>query len=267
MTNDSALAGLETKRRQPAVRNIGVEDLREVLIAGFEDYKAKPSHLLLLVFIYPVVGIFAARLAAGYDILPLIFPLLAGFALIGPVAALGLYELSRRREKGLELSLMDTLDVLRSQSIGAIAILSIIMMAIYFAWLESSQVIYWLFFGSYVPASVGEFFHQIFTTAAGWALIFVGSGVGFVFAVAVLATSAISFPMLLDRDVGVTVAVQTSIRAVVVNPITMAAWGLIVVGILFIGALPLFVGLAVAMPVLGHATWHLYRKLVPRDAG
>jgi uncharacterized membrane protein len=267
MTNEKSLADEKTSRGQPVIRTIGVEDLREVLTAGFEDFKAKPSHIILLIFIYPIVSLFAIRLAAGYDILPLIFPLLAGFALIGPVAAIGLYELSRRREQGLDLSFMHTLDPMRSPSIGAIAILSIIMMVSYFAWLGASQVIYGVFFGSLVPESVEQFARMIFTTRSGWALIFVGSGVGFLFAVAVLAISAISFPMLVDRDVGVVTAVQTSVRAVLANPMTMAKWGFIVASALVLGALPLFVGLAVVMPVLGHSTWHLYRKLVESDAG
>ncbi len=267
MTNDKSLADGRTRPEAPVIRTIGVQDLKEVLIAGLEDFKAKPSHLILLVFIYPIVSLFAIRLAAGYDILPLIFPLLAGFALIGPVAAIGLYELSRRRELGLEISFLHTLDPVRSASIGAIAVLSLALMAVYFAWLGASQVIYRLFFGDLVPESVGQFASQIFTTPSGWAMIFVGTGVGFIFAVAVLAISAISFPMLVDRNVGIATAVQTSVRAVAANPVTMAIWGIIVVGALCLGALPLFVGLAVAMPVLGHSTWHLYRKLVESDVG
>jgi uncharacterized membrane protein len=267
MTSENSFADGKTGRGQPVIRTIGVEDLREVLTKGFEDFKAKPSHLILLIIIYPIVGLFAARLAAGYDILPLIFPLLAGFALIGPVAAIGLYELSRRREQGLDLSFLHTLDPVRSPSIGAIAILSITMMVIYFVWLGASQVIYGLFFDNLVPESIGQFARLVFTTPSGWGMIFVGTGVGFLFAVAVLAIAAISFPMLVDRDVGVMTAVRTSVRAVVANPKTMAIWGIIVVNVLVIGALPLFVGLAVAMPVLGHATWHLYRKLVESDVG
>lgn len=266
-TNENAFVDETRGREQPGIRTIGVQDLIEVLTKGIEDFKAKPSHLVLLVFIYPIVSLFAVRLAAGYDILPLIFPLLAGFALIGPVAAIGLYELSRRRERGLDLSLLHTLDPLRSPSIGAIAMLSVLMMVIYIAWLVASQVIYGLFFGALVPESIGQFAAMIFTTPSGWGLIIVGSGVGFLFAVVVLAISAVSFPMLLDRDVGVVTAVQTSVRAVVANPVTMAIWGMIVVSALFIGALPLFVGLAVVMPVLGHATWHLYRKIVESDVG
>ena len=104
----------------------------------------------------------------------------------------------------------------------------------------------------------------MFTTGAGWALIVVGIGVGFLFAVLVLTISVVSFPMLLDRDVGLFTAVATSVLAVVTNPVPMAVWGLIVAGGLVLGSLPALLGLIVVMPVLGHATWHLYRKVVPR---
>jgi len=121
-------------------------------------------------------------------------------------------------------------------------------------------------FGDAPTASVPDFLRQVFMTPAGWTLIVVGNGVGFLFAVAVLAISIVSFPLLLDRDVGVLVAIRTSVRAVRRNPLIIAAWGLIVAALLVAGSLPFFVGLAVVMPVLGHATWHLYRKAVASDA-
>jgi uncharacterized membrane protein len=113
-----------------------------------------------------------------------------------------------------------------------------------------------------VPVSIAEFARQVFTTSAGWELIFVGCGVGFVFAAVVLTISVVSFPMLLDQNVGAVTAVRTSVRAVLANPTTMAMWGLVVTGGLVIGALPFLVGLAIVLPVLGHSTWHLYRKVV-----
>ena len=106
------------------------------------------------------------------------------------------------------------------------------------------------------------FIHDVLTTSHGWALIIAGNVIGFIFAAVVLSISVVSFPLLLDRDVGAAVAVQTSIRAVLANPLTMALWGLIVALALVIGSIPLFVGLAIVMPVLGHATWHLYRRVV-----
>ncbi|MBI4183878.1 MAG: DUF2189 domain-containing protein [Proteobacteria bacterium] len=264
MPNEMSIADAGASPAQPVIRTIAVADLKDVLARGFADFMLKPSHLIFLVVIYPVVVLFLARLTAGYEILPLLFPLIAGFTLIGPAVAIGLYELSRRREDGLDTSWGHAFDVLRSPSIGAIAALSAVLMAIFVAWLGAAMVIYDMTFGSAPQASIAEFARQVFTTTSGWTLIIVGCGVGFLFAVVSFTISVVSFPLLLDRDVGAVTAVQTSIRAVLANPKPMAAWGLVVAGTLLIGALPFFVGLAVVLPVLGHATWHLYRKLVER---
>ena len=224
-----------------------------------------PSHAVFLCLIYPIVGLILARVTFGYDVLSLLFPLAAGFALIGPFAAMGFYELSRRREQGLPVSWADAFDVLRSRSRGAIAALGALLLAIFVLWIVVAQAIYIANFGNAPAASISDFIRQIFTTPAGWTLIIVGNGVGFLFACVVLTISVVSFPLLLDRDVGAVEAVLTSARAVAANPVTMAIWGLIVAALLVIGSLPFFFGLAVVVPVLGHATWHLYRKVVEPD--
>ena len=262
MANEKAIADADASPAQPIVRTIGTADLRDVLTKGLADFMAHPTHVVFLCVIYPVVGLILARLTFRYEMLPVLFPLIAGFTLIGPLAATGLYELSRRREQGRDVAWWHAFDVLRSPSIRAIATLGVMLMAIFVAWLGAALAIYELIFGSWVPASIAEFARQVFTTSSGWALIIVGCGVGFLFAVVVLTISVVSLPLLLDRDVGAVTAVQTSVRAVLANPKTMAMWGLIVAGALVIGSLPLFVGLAVVMPVLGHSTWHLYRKVV-----
>jgi uncharacterized membrane protein len=249
---------------EPVVRSIGPADLMDALSKGYDDFSAMPSHAVFLCVIYPVIGMLLAAATLGYQFLPLLFPLAAGFALIGPFAAIGLYELSRRREAGAEPEATNALAVMRSPSIGAIVALGLLLMAIFLIWVGTADAIYVHYFSyaSYTPPTIGQFLHDVFMTETGWKMIAVGNGVGFVFAVAVLLVSAVSFPLLLDREVGATVAVLTSVRVVLQNPATMALWGLIVAGLLAIGSLPLFLGLPVVLPVLGHATWHLYRKAV-----
>lgn len=248
----------------PAVCKISVGDLRDVLKRGYDDFQAMPSHAIFLCLIYPIIGIVLGGLTLGYALLWMLFPIVAGFALVGPLAAVGLYELSRRRELGLDVSSSHALDVLRSPSFGAIVVLGIMQLVIYAAWLASAQAIYYWSFGNLTSLSLGEFLRQVFTTQQGWALIAVGNIVGFFFAVVVLTISAVSFPMLVDRPVSATVAAETSIRAVVANPVPMMVWGLIVAVLLALGTLFVLAGLAVVMPILGHATWHLYRKVVER---
>ena len=248
----------------PVVRRIAVADLRDVLAKGFSDFGAYRTDVIFLCLIYPVVGLVLARAAFGADMLPLLFPLASGFALVGPVAAVGLYEMSRRREQGDQITWADAFGVVGSPSFGAIVILGLILGVIFVAWMVVAQVIYDLTLGPQPPVSIEAFVSDVFTTAAGWTMIVVGVGIGFLFAVLVLAISVVSFPLLIDRGVGLGTAIRTSVRAVIVNPVPMAAWGLIVAGSLVVGSIPLFVGLIIVMPVLGHATWHLYRKVVTR---
>jgi uncharacterized membrane protein len=250
---------------QPIIRTIGLSDLHRALQLGWEDFKAVPSHAIILCVIYPVLGLILARAVFGYSVLPLLFPIAAGFALVGPFAALGLYELSRRRERGEEPSAWDALDVLRSPSFGAMLGLGTLLLALFVTWVATAQAIYVAVFGYGGATSFDEFVSRVLTTPQGWWLIGVGCGVGFLFALVALCIAVVSFPLMLDRNAGALEAMVTSLRVVGRNPLTMAAWGLIVAGLLVVGSLPLFLGLTVVIPVLGHATWHLYREAVAID--
>ena len=249
----------------PAVRAIGPADLKDALARGLDDFWAMPTHVIFISLIYPVVGLTLGRAAFGYDVIPLLYPLAAGFALIGPFAAIGLYELSRRRERGLDTSWKHAFDVVHSPSFGPIVALGLLLLVIFGVWLAVAHAIYIANFGYGPEPAPLDFIRQVLTTPAGWTLIVVGNGVGFLFALVVLAISVVSFPLLLDRNVGAMAAAATSVRAVIKNPVTMALWGLFIAGVLVIGSLPFFFGLAVVMPVLGHSTWHLYRKVVEPD--
>lgn len=262
MPHIHVIAGATAEPTHPVIRKLQFDDLRDVLAKGIDDFRAMPSHAVFLCLIYPIVGFFSGGLILGYKLLPLLFPLAAGFALIGPLAAVGLYELSRRREAGEKVHWTDVFNVLHSPSIGAILAVGALLMVILLAWLATAQALYESLFGVLAPASGTQFLYELFTTAHGWKLIIYGNAIGLLFAIAALVVGAVSFPLLLDRDVGAAVAVITSIRAVAANPLPMTAWGIIVAGLLVLGSLPFFTGLAVVMPVLGHATWHLYRKVV-----
>lgn len=262
MAELSTTAGPLGVRSDPGVRKIGVADLKYALARGYDDFMATPTQLVFLGIIYPIIGVVAGTAASGGELLPLFFPLVAGLSLMGPVAAVGIYELSRRRERGFAISWLNAFDVLRSPAIGSIAALGLLLCVIFVAWLFAAQAVYQTTMGGEVPASIGEFVRRVLTTKAGWNLILFGNAVGFLFAALVLTLTVVSFPLLLDRNVGVGAAVRTSVRAVITNPMPMALWGLIVAIALLVGCLPIFVGLAVVMPLLGHSTWHLYRRVV-----
>jgi uncharacterized membrane protein len=262
MTALHVLSGHHETTAAPTVRKIAPSDLVEALRRGVDDFAEMPSHVIFLCLIYPIVGIVLARLVLGYDVLPMLFPIIAGFALVGPLAALGLYEISRRRERGLDVSWRHAFDVLHSPSFWSIVALGALLMVIFLVWLGTANAIYVAAFGYTPAASMPDFLARVFGTPEGWMLIVLGNGIGFLFAVLVLAISAISFPLLLDRDVGAITAMLTSVRAVAGNPLTMSLWGIIVAVSLAIGSIPFFLGLTVVVPILGHATWHLYRRVI-----
>ena len=246
----------------PAVRKITVSDLTDALRKGFDDFGAYRTDVIFLGVVYAVVGLVLARLAFGMDLLPLVFPLASGFALIGPIAAIGLYEMSRRREQGVEANFSNAFDVFRAPAAGSVLVLGVALVATFLLWQLAAWLIFRETLGPAEPASLGAFVHDVLFTGKGWAMIVIGVGVGFLFAVFAMSISLVSFPLLIDRDVGLDTAIKTSIRAVRMNPVETALWGLIVAAGLVLGSIPLFIGLVVTIPVLGHATWHLYKKIV-----
>lgn len=246
----------------PTIRRIGLGDLRGALSDGIDDFLATPTQLVFLALLYPIIGLVAARIAWGGNALYLIYPLVTGIGLMGPLAAVGIHEISRKRERGEPTTWLDALRVVRSPAILSVALLGLVLLGIFVLWLVAAQAIYQQSFGETAPATLGTLLRDMVDTPAGHRVILVGNAVGAVFAVIVLAISVVSFPMILDRGAGPGPAIQTSLRAVATNPVPMLAWGVIVAALLLLGCLPIFVGLAVVMPILGHATWHLYRRVV-----
>jgi uncharacterized membrane protein len=246
----------------PVVQTLTTDDLRAALRAGFADFGALRTDVAVMCLLYPIIGAVLVYAAYNQNLLPLIFPLASGFALIGPAAAVGLYEMSKRREGGQPAGWMDGFAVLQSPSFGAIFVLGVMLVGVFVLWMLAAYAISLLTMGAQTPASAMGFLREVLTTSGGRAMMLIGIPVGFVFAVFVLAVSVVSFPMLIDRPVGLPVAVVTSFRVAMANKRVIAIWGLIVAASLVVGSIPLLLGLAIALPVLGHATWHLYRRAV-----
>ncbi len=262
MSNSHVIAGSGNITALPVVRKIGFKDIEEALAKGLADFWAMPSHAVFLSILYPIVGLLLVVMTSGQNLLPLLYPILSGFALVGPFAALGLYEVSRRRELGLETTWLHAYDVLRSPSVPALAVLGLVLTVIFVLWIATAEGLYAVLFHQTGPQAYLDFLKEVFTTSHGWTLVIVGNILGLAYMIAVFSMSVVSFPLLLDRNVGAAIAVKTSFRAVIANPGPMALWGLIVAVLLLLGMLALIVGLAVVIPVLGHATWHLYRRVV-----
>ena len=254
---------------RPQVRRIGVRDLRLALRLGWADFAANRTDVMFLCLLYPVIGLVLSRAAVGYEVLALLFPLAAGFALVGPLAGTGLYEMSRRLEAGEEaVSWRTAFAAMRTRGFGPIVLLGVLYAALFVIWLQAALAIYEHFLGATPPASARDFLHGVFATRAGWQMIVAGNLVGLAFAIVAFTVGVVSFPMLIDGRFGrsfgemLSLAVSTSLAAVRANPLPMALWGLIVAALLVVGSVPFFLGLVVVMPLLGHATWHLYRRLI-----
>lgn len=259
----SAVEGIGSHEMiRPEVRNIDGGDIRAALRKGSEDFAALRSDVIIAVALYPVIGFVLAVWAFNTGQVHLLFPLVAGFPLVGPVAAVGLYEMSRRREGGEPADWGAALGTLTGRVMGPVLMLGLLLAVVFVVWLFAAHGIWAATLGPDPQGSLSAFLHEAFTTNEGWRMILAGLATGFVFAAVVLCISLVSFPMLIDRPVGVPVALATSIAVARRNPAPTALWGLIVALSLLLGMIPFFAGLIVVLPILGHATWHLYRRAV-----
>ncbi len=245
----------------PDITAISPNTLPDILHKGLDDFYARPTHGVFLTVIYILIALFTVFIGLGNDLLPLIFPLVSGFALIGPLAACGLYALSKRRESGQTVAWWHVFDVFTAPSRLAIAGMGLILASLFALWLLTAMTLYDTFLGSASPATLTELFSLAFGSAAGWQLIIIGCGVGFLFSILVFAITIVALPMLLDHKCSLGKAISTSLQAVRKNLPAMAAWYFLVAALFVLGALPLFIGWAVVVPVVGHATWHLYRAV------
>ena len=262
MAQDAIIKNVQVTSNEIEIRKIGVKDLFQALKEGLDDFNSNPHIIVFLCVFYPLFALLLTLFMVDQNLLYLAFPVVSGLALLGPAVLVGLYEMSRQREQGLDITWRSAFHFIHTPSLPSIVALSVVMMLLYVAWLFMAQFLYFGLFSADPPDSITDFISEVFTTRRGGALIFYGTVIGFIFAVVALSISIVSFPLLLDKQVSTKTAVATSINAVISNPFVIAVWGLIVSVLLVAGAVVLLVGLIVVVPILGHATWHLYRKLV-----
>jgi uncharacterized membrane protein len=260
------VASRASRRPKIPVRRITGQDLNESLRQGWADFMALRGDLIFLGLLYPLIGVAAAVFTLNGPLLPFFFPIVAGVGLLGPVAAVGFYELARRREEGLTSNWSHFLDVRKRPAIDDIGVVAGLLVVIFGLWVLAAGILYLALWGWTSPGSIPDFLTAVFTTPRGWALIGIGAVIGAVFAWLVLALSVASLPMLVDCDVSAADAVSASWRAANANRPEMVRWGLTVLALLVIGSIPLFLGLAIVLPWLGYSTWHLYTRLIDREA-
>ncbi len=262
----SAAAAAAHLGRQPKVRHIDGRDIAEALAAGLADFRAAPLYGLFFGGVYAVGGLFLVWLTFWTGLGYLTYPFAAGFALIGPFVAVGCYEVSRRREAGLPLDPRGVFGVVFDQSRRELGWMAFVTLFVFILWMYQVRILLVLCLGFKSFVTAEEFLRVVTTTPEGLLFLGLGHVDGAILAFVTFTLTVVSFPLLLDRDVDFITAMITSVKAVLTNPKTMIVWAAIVVALTGLAILPAFLGLVVVLPVLGHTTWHLYRRLVEPPA-
>ncbi|MCZ8184740.1 MAG: DUF2189 domain-containing protein [Beijerinckiaceae bacterium] len=250
-----------TVRTDPIVRPVTVNDIAEAIGAGLRDLQATPLLSLGFGALYALGGLAILFSVTALGMPYLAYPLAAGFAIMGPFVAVGLYEISRRREQGLPVTPGGLWRTVRSRS--EVGWMAFVTLFIFIIWMYQVRLLMALFLGFNANfATLPQFLNVVLTTQEGLLFLALGNVIGAVLSVILFSLTVVSFPLLLDRDVDFITAMITSVRAVVTSPGPLVAWALVIVMLLIVSALPAFLGLIFTLPVLGHATWHLYRRIV-----
>jgi uncharacterized membrane protein len=249
-------------RPDPVVRAITITDINEAWAQGLRDFWAAPAYGLAFGGLYAAGGIIIVLSVTALGLGYLAYPLAAGFALIGPFAAVGLYEVSRRQEAGMALTWRAVLGAIFEQRNRQLAWMGFVTVFFFVVWMYQVQLLVALFLGTRSFATLHEFLVALTTTPEGLVFLFLGNAIGALLSIALFSITFVSFPLLLDRDVDFVTAMITSVRAVVTSPVAAIGWAITIVVLLILASLPFFLGLVVVLPILGHTTWHLYRRIV-----
>ena len=251
-----------TRLPPPVIRTLTLGDLSAALKAGLNDFRRAPFISLFFGVFYAAGGIFLVASAARLEMGWIVYPLMVGFALVGPFTAVGLYEVSRRLENGERPKWGSVISVIWEQRKGEIAWMGFFMIFVLVIWMYQVRMLLALFLGMKAFSGFDGLVQMIFTTEAGLYFLLAGHAWGAALAMIVFVLTVVSIPLLLDREYDIVTAIVTSVKAVKQNAKPMLVWGAIVIGALFVSSLPAFLGLIVTLPVLGHATWHLYRRTI-----
>jgi uncharacterized membrane protein len=261
-----AVKDLAAINRWPDVGKVTVADLGEVLAAGIRDFRAAPQYGLFFGGIYAVAGWFLIVLLWAFELIYLVYPIAMGFALIAPFASVGFYSVSDFRERGMPLSWSAVFGAIREASRKDLRWMALITGFTFFMWVDYAAILFLLMMG--FDALGPQAFQEIFTTPHGLLFLVVGNLTGAVIAMIIFSISVVTYPMLYDRDVDFVTAIVTSVRLVFANPLTMLVWCATIGVMTALALLTVFAGLFLTLPILGHASWHLYRRAVePVPAG
>jgi len=249
------------KTSWPVINTITPSDVLDALDAGIRDFRSAPKYGLFFGAFYALAGWLLVSLVFYLEHPYLAYPLATGFALFAPFAATGLYDVSRRLERGEPLSWSAVLSSVQAVSGKELAWMAVVTVFTVIIWLDIAAFLFFAFMG-FGGGTSDNLINEILTTPRGWVFLAIGNAVGAILAGIVFSYSVVSFPMLYDRDVDFVTAMVTSVKSVLKNPRAMLIWAIIIAVQLVISLVSLFAGLIIALPILGHTTWHIYRKVV-----
>ena len=239
-----------------------LDDLLYALRSGARDFTRAPLFGLFFGGVFALGGVVLIYATLILGIYWLSYPLIIGFSLLGPFIAIGLYEVSRRIEAGLELGWREVLLVIWNQHRREFGWMAFVVLFIFWIWMYQIRTLVAVFFGFSGFASLEGFLEVVFTTETGWLFLIIGHLIGAVISLVLFTLTVVSCPLLLDQEIDFVTAMVISIRVVFASPLVMVGWGIFVILSILLAAVPAFLGLLVVLPILGHATWHLYRRLI-----
>ena len=246
----------------PEVRAISAADIRAALLAGLSDFARAPVYGIGIGAIFGLVGTVIVLALTVWDVPWMIYPFAIGFPLIGPFAAVGLFEVSRRLQQGLPLSWAAILAAAWVQRGRQLSWMAFVMLFVFWVWMYQVRLLIALILGRLSFSTLEKFVTVVFTTWEGWLFLAVGHLVGAALALVLFSITVVSIPLLMEREHDFVTAMITSVKTVVASPVVMLGWGVFVTLALLAASLPIFAGLLVILPVLGHTTWHIYRRAV-----
>ncbi len=244
------------------VNELGFEDVKACLIKGVSDFLQAPMCGLFFGSIFAFGGILIVQSFYVWEKGWMIYPMIVGFPLIGPFIAVGLYEVSRRLEQGLPLRWGEILSVISSQTGRQIPYMAFVMLFIFWIWMYQIRLLIAIILGRMSFPSLDAFINIIITTPEGWAFVIISHIVGACFSLLLFSITVISIPLIMDRDIDFVTGMITSVKTVMKSPVVMICWGIFIAVTLFFSIIPLFLGLLISLPILGHASWHIYKKAV-----
>ena len=255
------------KQTMPNINTVTAGDVSASLKAGFSDFLARPVMSGFFGLFYAVFGILFVWGLVWLGKIWMIIPAAIAFPLVAPFACAGLYEMSRRLQKGGSFGWSDILTVMANQRKREMGWMAFVTLFVLWVWFYQFRIVLVIVLQDSSFSDLDGFFNTVLFTPEGWTFLAIGTCIGAFLSAVLFTVTVVAMPMLLDRDIDFVSAMLTSIRVVTENPVVMLTWAVIITITMLLSLVPAFLGLIFTLPILGHTTWHLYQRAVSPAEG